>query len=153
MSKHQDKKTQRVVVKQMQQIDDTNDKSKLVNAFKNCLNILRTEGITGERALRNMSYLVILKLLEPHFGGEINIDNHEYFPNVKKDSTVEMHKNKLLKFVRFSNMTKVEKKNIPSTMKYLWDDILSKHPATENIFLEGKGFDIKLHKTYEALIN
>jgi len=36
------------------------------------------EGLTGEKALRTLSYLLILKLLESHFGGEINIDDYEY---------------------------------------------------------------------------
>ena len=48
----------------------------LINVFKNCLNIMRdNEGLTGEKALRNLSYFLILKLLEPHFDGDINIDN------------------------------------------------------------------------------
>ena len=38
----------------------------LTNIFKSCLNTLRdNEGLTGEKALRNMSYLLILKLIEP----------------------------------------------------------------------------------------
>ena len=50
----------------MQQITQTKEvkmdnKTKLINVFKNCLNILRdNEGLTGEKALRNMSHLLIL---------------------------------------------------------------------------------------------
>ena len=55
--------------------------------FKTCLNILRdNEGLTGEKALRNMSYLLILKLIESHLGNEIDIDNFEYdFSHVEDD--------------------------------------------------------------------
>ena len=46
------------------------DKTTLINVFKSCLNVLRdNEGLTGEKALRNLSYLLILKLLEPQFWG------------------------------------------------------------------------------------
>jgi type I restriction enzyme M protein len=38
-------------------------------------------------------------------------------------------------------------------MKYLWDDILSNHPTTKNIFLKGKGFDIQHKSTYKKLID
>jgi type I restriction-modification system DNA methylase subunit len=38
-------------------------------------------------------------------------------------------------------------------MKYLWDDILSNHPTTRNIFLKGKGFDIQHKSTYKKLID
>ena len=51
-------------------------KTNLITVFKSCLNILRdNEGLTGEKALRNMSYLIILKLLEPRLDNEINIEN------------------------------------------------------------------------------
>ena len=54
------------------------------------------EGLTGEKALRTLSYLLILKLLEPHFGGEINIDDYEYDFSHIEDEMIEKHKNKLL---------------------------------------------------------
>jgi type I restriction enzyme M protein len=38
-------------------------------------------------------------------------------------------------------------------MKYLWDNILSNHPTTKNIFLKGKGFDIQHKSTYKKLID
>ena len=53
---------------QHNKIDDVinDNKTTLINVFKNCLNILRdNEGLTGDKALRNMSYLLILKLIEP----------------------------------------------------------------------------------------
>jgi type I restriction-modification system DNA methylase subunit/restriction endonuclease S subunit len=111
------------------------------------------EGLTGEKALRTLSYLLILKLLEPHFGGEINIDDYEYDFSHIEDEMIEKHKNKLLEIVRFSNLSNEKEDNIPVNMKYLWDDILSNHPTTKNIFLKGKGFDIQHKSTYKKLID
>jgi len=132
----------------------TYNKTTLINVFKNCLNILRdNEGLTGDKALRNMSYLLILKLIEPHIGNEIDIDNYEYDFSHIEDKYIDNHKNKLLEFVRFSNIIKENEDNVPNKMKYLWDDILSKHPTTKHIFLKDKGFDIKHKSTYKKLID
>ena len=67
------------------------NKQTLINTFKNCLNIMRdNEGLTGEKALRNLSYLLILKLIEPHFGREIDIDNYNYdFKSYFEDEVLE----------------------------------------------------------------
>jgi type I restriction enzyme M protein len=143
----------------MQQISqvtvvNTDNKSSLVNVFKGCLNILRdNEGLTGEKALRTLSYLLILKLLEPHFGSEIDIDNYEYDFSHIDDSMVVNHRSKLLEIVRFCNLANEKEDNIPVNMKYLWDDILSVHRTTKNIFLTGKGFDIQHKSTYKKLID
>jgi type I restriction-modification system DNA methylase subunit len=130
------------------------NKTALICVFKNCLNILRdNEGLTGEKALRTLSYLLILKLLEPHFGSEINMDDYDYDFSHIEDEMIEQHKNKLLEIVRFSNLSNEKEDNIPVNMKYLWDDILSNHPTTKNIFLKGKGFDIQHKSTYKKLID
>jgi type I restriction enzyme M protein len=130
------------------------NKSALINIFKNCLDILRdNEGLTGDKALRNMSYFLILKLIEPHLGKEIDIDNYEYDFSHLEDDIIEMHKTKLLQIVRFSNLANEKEDNISANMKYLWEDILSKHPSTKNIFLKDKGFDIQRQSTYKNLIN
>jgi type I restriction-modification system DNA methylase subunit/restriction endonuclease S subunit len=129
-------------------------KTTLINVFKNCLNILRdNEGLTGDKALRNMSYLLILKLIEPHIGNKIDIDNYEYDFSHIEDKNIDNHKKKLLEFARFSNIIKENEDNIPNKMKYLWDDILSKNPATKNIFLKDKSFDIKHKSTYKKIID
>ena len=111
------------------------------------------EGLTGEKALRTLSYLLILKLLEPHFGGEINIDDYDYDFSHIEDENIVNHKKKLLEIVRFSNLANEKEDNIPVNMKYLWDDILSNHPTTKNIFLKGKGFDIQHQSTYKKIID
>jgi len=158
-TRHQNKKAPCITLTEIQQISQTNiskmdNKTTLISAFKNCLNILRdNEGLTGEKALRTMSYLLILKLLEPHFEGEINIDDYEYDFTHIEDEMIEKHKNKLLEIVRFTNLANEKEDNIPVNMKYLWDDILSNHPTTKNIFLKGKGFDIQHKSTYKKLID
>jgi type I restriction-modification system DNA methylase subunit len=158
-TRHQNKKAPCITLTEMQQISQTKEvkmdnKTILISVFKSCLNILRdNEGLTGEKALRNLSYLLILKLLEPHFGDEINIDDYKYDFSHIEDEMIEKHKNKLLKIVRFSNLSNEKEDNIPVNMKYLWDDILSNHPTTKNIFLKGKGFDIQHKSTYKKLID
>ena len=159
-TRHKNKKAPCITLTEMQEINQikeikTDLKENLKNLFKNCLNIMRdNEGLTGEKALRNLSYLLILKLLESRFGDEINIDDYEYdFSYLEDDEMIEKHKNKLLKIVRFSNLANENEDNIPVNMKYLWDDILSVHPTTKNIFLKGKGFDIQYKSSYKNLIN
>lgn len=58
-----------------------------------------------------------------------------------------------MEIVRFSNLSKEKEDNIPTNISYLWDDILSNHPSTKNIFLKGKGFDIQHQTTYKKLID
>ena len=158
-TRHQNKKAPCITLTEMQQISQTKEvkmdnKTTLISVFKSCLNILRdNEGLTGEKALRTLSHLLILKLLEPHFGGEIKIDDYEYDFSHIEDEMIEKHKNKLLEIVRFSNLSNEKEDNIPVNMKYLWDDILSNHPTTKNIFLKGKGFDIQHKSSYKKLID
>ena len=129
-------------------------KARLSTIFKSCLNILRdSEGLTGEKALRNMSYLLILKLIEPHIGNEIDMDTYPFDFSYMVDEIVEDHRTKLLKYVRFSNLSKASNDDIPNIMEFLWNDILSVHPATKNIFLKGKKFDIQHQATYGKLNN
>lgn len=158
-TRHQNKKNACISLAEVQNLTQTktvqaDKKTSLINMFKGCLNILRdNEGLTGEKALRNMSYLLVLKLLEPHFGTEIDIDNYEYdFSHLDAD-IIENHKKKLLEIARFSNLVNEKVDNIPQNMKYLWDDILSVHPSTKNIFLKRKEFDIEHQSTYKKLID
>ena len=156
--KHINKKAPCITLKEMQDINQIKEvkmdnKGVLINIFKNCLDILRdNEGLTGDKALRNLSYFLILKLIEPHIGKEIDIDNYGYDFSHIEDDNIEMHKTKLLQIVRFSNLANEKEDNISANMKYLWEDILSKHPSTKNIFLKDKGFDIQRQTTYKNLI-
>ena len=153
LTKHTNNKTPCIPLTEIQQANQTIDvktdiKASLIKVFKSCLNILRdNEGLTGEKALRNMSYLLILKLLEPRFGDEIDIDNYGY------GEISETHKTRLLKIARFSNLSKEKEVDIPNLMKYLWGDILSNHPTTQCIFSQDNFFDIKRQSTYKKLID
>jgi type I restriction enzyme S subunit len=158
-TRHKNKKAPCITLTEMQKITQINEvkndiKSTLINLFKNCLNVLRdNEGLTGEKALRNLSYFLTLKLLEPHFEDKIKIDDYEYDFSHIEDDMIERHKKRLLEIVRFSNLLKENEDNIPTNIKYLWDDILSIHPSTKNIFLKGKGFDIQHKSTYKKIID
>ena len=159
-TRHQNKKMPCITLSEIQQINQKKEikmdnKNTLISVFKNCLNILRdNEGLTGEKALRNLSYLLILKLLEPHIGGEINIHDYEYnFDEYFDEHCIENNKKKLFKIVHFSNLSNEKEDDILNLMKYLWDIILSNHPVTKNIFLKDKGFDIQHKSTYKKLID
>ena len=159
-TRHKNKKAPCITLTEMQQIAQTNiikkdTKNELKNIFKSCLNIMRdNEGLTGEKALRNMSHLLILKLIEPHFGGEIDIDDYKYdFDSYFEEDVIETNKQRLLEIARFSILSDVKDDDIPNLMKYLWDIILSVHPTTKNIFLKDKGFDIQHKSTYKKLID
>ena len=160
-TRHKIKKAPCISLEEMEQLakakEVNNDsKSQLIGVFHSCLDILRDggEGITGEKALKNLSYLLILKLIEPHFGKEINIDDYEYdFASHFDESVIEVNKNRLLTISRFSKLVGEKEENIPVIMKYLWDIILSVHPTTKNIFLKDKGFDIRYQATYKKLFN
>lgn len=125
----------------------------LSTIFTYCLDVLRnSEHLTGDKALRTLAHLLDLRLLEPQLG-IINIDNYDYDFSAYQDDIVEVHKAKLLKLVRFSNLANEKEDNIPIIMKCLWENILSVHPVTKNIFLKGKGFDIQHQSTYKKLID
>jgi len=130
------------------------NKTKLKTIFTYCLDVLRNnEHLTGDKALRALAHLLDLRLLEKQFDGQIDIDNYNYDFSQYDDDLVEQHKAKLLRLVRFSNLAKEKEEDIPRIMKYLWEDILSVHPITKNIFLRGKGFDIQHQTTYKKLID
>ena len=158
-TRHKNKKTPCITISEMEKIVKTNEaktdmKQTLINAFKNCLNILRdNEGLTGDKALRNLSYLLILKLIEPHIGGELNFDTYEYDFSHVDDAILEEYKTKLFSIVRFSVLANEKEDNIVTYMKYLWDDVLSVYPATKQIFLSGKGFDIQRQSTFKKLLD
>ena len=68
-TRHQSKKMSCITLSEMQQISQTKEVKTdnvetLKSLFKNCLNIMRdNEGLTGEKAFRNLSHLLILKLI------------------------------------------------------------------------------------------
>lgn len=152
-TRHKIKKAPCISLEEMEQIAKAkqasiDSKSLLISAFKSCLNILRDggEGITGEKAFKNLSYLLVLKIIEPYIGNEINIDEYEY-------DCGDLDKDKLLTLVYFSKLSSEKEDNIPDLLKHLWDFILSVNPTTKNIFMKDKGFDIRYQATYRKLFN
>lgn len=129
----------------------SNNETELKKIFDNCLNILRdNEGLTGEKALINMSYFLILKLIEPRLDNEIDIDNYEY--DFDDFDDVEEDKKKLLKLVRFSNLKNEKEDNLKTNIGYVWNYVLAENPKTNKIFLKGKCFDIEYQSTYKRII-
>jgi type I restriction-modification system DNA methylase subunit len=131
----------------------TDIKSPLTRMFKGCLDLIRTnEGITGDTALRNMSYLLILKLIEPHLGTSIDIDNYEYiFEDVEIDYIAE-HRSIMMDIVHYSKLMEVKEQNLLTNIRFLWNGILSQHNATNRIFNKNKGFDFKYSSTFVQLM-
>ena len=158
-TRHKNKKAPCITLTEMQQIAQTNIiknelKSTILNTFNNIMDILRdNEALIGPKALLNWIPLLILKMIEPHFGTKIDIDDYKYDFSYLEDDLIENHKTKLLSIVRFSNLATENENNIPVNIKYLWDDILSVHPTTKNIFLKGKHILIKHASTYIKVIN
>jgi type I restriction enzyme M protein len=154
-TRHTNKKAPCISIDKIQSLTQTKDaktehKTNLANIFKYCLDVLRNnEHLTGDKALRTLAHLLDLRLLEPQFGQQIDIDSFDGYD----DDISPEHKTKLLKIARFSNLAKEKEDNIPQLMKLLWDEILSVHPITKNIFLKGKGFDIQHQSTYKKLID
>ena len=158
LTRHQKKKTACIPMSQVIQLVQSNQvvktsRDELRAIFSTCMNILRDqEGLTGDKALRNLTYLLTLKLIEPRIGNEINIDEYEYDFSELEDDVVDSTKAVLFRIVRFSNLIEEDKRNIVKQLSYLWDFILSQHPSTEPIFKRGKTFDITKTTTYTKLI-
>jgi type I restriction-modification system DNA methylase subunit len=134
--------------------EETNDiKDTLKGTFHKCLDILRSEGLTGDKALRNLSYILILKLIEPQFRTTIDIQNFPYVYSGKTPQCKEHNKAILMKIVYFSELVQEEQDNLQLRLAVLWTDVLSQHPSTKNIFLKGKTFDMKRGATFKRLID
>ncbi len=134
---------------------ELNIKGRLKQVLLSCLNILRdSEGITGEKALKNLTYLLVLKLIEPKIGNEIDIDEYHYhYYNVMSSEKIEQLKPLLLKWSRFTNIVDEPIDNIDNAFNLLCKFILSNHNITNHIFIKQESFDIKSSNTYKRLCN
>ena len=158
-TRHINKKNACITLDKIQSINKVtkeNDDSKkeLENVFDNILNFLRdAEGLTGEKALRNLSYLLILKLIEPHIGKTINFDDYDY-------GDCGLNINDLLCYTKFSYLSNIiiEAKEEPNKLDrlnnllLLHEYVLSEFTLTKNIFLKNKNFNIKRAKTFKTII-
>jgi type I restriction-modification system DNA methylase subunit len=122
--------------------------------FKFSLNYLRdNEGLTGEKALRNTTYFLILKLIEKHVGTLLNFEDFNDFDSYFEADVLENNRKKLLHFIKFSNLASENEINLSTIISLLWETMLSVHPSTKNIFLKEKKFDIKKANTFKAIID
>jgi hypothetical protein len=124
------------------------EKAKLITTFKSCLDILRDDRSTGKEALKNLTSLISLKLIEQHIGNEINIDDYKYNFEADEEDTA-----KLLRLARFSQLANEKEDNLPGNMATLWDHVLSVHNKTKNMFLKGQKFDINDASKWKKLID
>lgn len=132
--------------------EDKNTKNTLSTIFKYCLNVLRdNESITGDKALRTLAHLLILKLIQPKLN-EIDLLNDKYY-DFSDEEKPEYLKKRLFHCIKFSNLVKEPEDNIHTIMSALWDHILSVHPKTKDIFNGGDGFRIKKQSTFKKIID
>lgn len=133
--------------------------SMLKTTLDSCLDILRSDGIMGDKALRNLSYLLTLKLIEPHICNN-KFNDHPY--DIPEESNVSrivdsLWKEDLLSMSKFSLLaqnvaTDNGLLNIYENLKDVWFYILSVNPLTKHVFIPGNTFDIKRSATYKILI-
>jgi restriction endonuclease S subunit/type I restriction-modification system DNA methylase subunit len=136
--------------KNEQKINHDSTVKTMSTLFSSCMNILRdNESLTGDKALRNLSYLLVLKLIEPMIGSEIDLESFDY----SLPEQYKLNRHKFLQYSKFSEIAASKQDDIPKLLKNIWDYILSKHPKTKDIFLTGKGFDMKKQATFRKLID
>lgn len=124
-------------------------KTALRNLFNNCLDILRNnETLVGDKALKNLSYLLSLKLLEPQINNIVEFNIPESSDNIHDNRTV-----KLLTNLRFSNLAKLDESEIADILEKIWNEYLAVNKLTKNIFLIDNGFNFKNKSTYKKLID
>ena len=150
--KHKNRKAPCISMEKIQLLSTTNNdvKGQLKKIFSYCLDVLRNEHLTGDKALRSLAYLLDLRLLEPRLT-EIGLDSYPYDFS-EYDEFADQQKEKLLHLARFGNLVKEKEDNLPYIMKCLWDEILSKHNITRHIFLKGRSFEILHQSTFKKLI-
>lgn len=154
-TRHKNKKNACVSIQQLEKLQEKNaydnsEQQRLTTLFASCMNILRdSEHLTGDKALRNLSYLLVIRFIEPMIGKgkEIDLDSYEY--NLEG---IEYQREELLHYTRFSNIASSMPENIPSILSGIWERILSQYSKTKDIFLPNKDFDIKKQSTFVKLV-
>ena len=127
-------------------------KNNLSSLFKSCLDILRNnEHLTGDKALRPLSYLLIIRLIDSKIDNEINFNDYNY--DYSNFDIPEDYKKRLFKLIKFSNLATDKDVNLSQTITNLWNVILAQHPKTKDIFLEGKSIDFKNDSTYKKIVD
>jgi type I restriction-modification system DNA methylase subunit len=151
--RHKKRKAPCISISEIQKMTQINDQinsemAELLRVLRSCQDILRdSEGITGNVALRNLGFIMVLKMIEPYITARgIDTYNYTFPPNFP-----EQNKTKLRQIVRFSELIKIKEGDIPINIEQLWTHILSQHPATCKIFIKKRGFDIRKPQTFSSL--
>ena len=153
-TRHKNKKNACISIDQLKKlterkITEEDAIKNMTTLFDYCMNVLRDcETLVGDKALKNLSYLIVLRLLEPMIGNEIDFNAFEYILS----TSMKSHIDELLHLTRFSNIASSDAEDIPSMLNDVWKYILSQHPKTRDIFLPGKGFDIKKQSTFSKIV-
>jgi hypothetical protein len=87
-----------------------------------------------------MSYLLTLALIEQHLGNELDLFDPKQV-DLRQLEAYELETYQ--RFSRFSNLNRLsemEQHNLITVLNAMWEDILSKHSATKNIFQSGNKF-------------
>ena len=95
-TRHKNKKSPCISIDKIQE-----NKSNITTIFKYCLDVLRdSEHLIGDKALRNLAFLLDLRLLEKQFNDKIiDIDSYDYdFSSYEEFN--EEHKKKIIRFYK-----------------------------------------------------
>jgi type I restriction-modification system DNA methylase subunit len=115
--------------------------------FKNCLNILRdNEHLTGDKALRNLAYFLVLRLIEPKID-EMGMMDYDY----PFDEYDEEDREKIMSCLKFSELISNKEENYLFLLKPLWECVLTEHPKTKDIFSKDNFFNIKNQSTFKKI--
>lgn len=154
--KHKNRKTPCKVDNTIEIATMSSKNTELINLFKGCFDILRdNEHLVADKALKNLSYFLALKLIEPQIESKnIDIEGYNgYSTEHLEEFIIKNHYDSLFKISRFSFLSSLDPINLFTNLKYLWSDILAVHPKTKNIYPKDKFFDIKNQSTFEKIIN
>ncbi len=128
----------------------TQSKASLVTFLKLFFDELRNrESLTGEKALRNITYLLCLRLFEKHLIKNFCIDDYDFSHYM--DHLVDKIKISVTNNTKLENL--VSSPDICRDLKIQWSDIYAKHTVLQHIFLEDKFFDIKKNSTFKMLLD
>ena len=131
-------------------------RANLTNLFKYCLDKLRDqEHLTGDKALRTIACLLVLRLSEEHMENgiddpaHIDIDNMDHY-DIKQWEEVDIRR--YMTYARFSVLNNETEVDMVAKTKKLWDIILCEHPKFKDFFPVGDSFRIKHDSTFKNLI-
>ena len=144
-TKHQKRTSACVSLNKLKILSIPNSKLNIVTSLNKCLNILRDNAnVLGEDALHIISYFLILALMEPKLGSDHMDMYNESFYNFEVFDPDD--KTKLFHVLKFSNLIKESKDDYSFYLRNLWQNILSVHPKTKDIYKENNIFGINSDK-------